>query len=127
MERRTKINMKLQELLEKIKDVSIGSYNYSKDFEEMKDLVEEYQFDYNFAEIFDETEAGIDLWSFINLINVFKELREKNNSKTIIISHQERIINIADRVVLLQDGKISDGFNEEELFSSCPKLGGQNE
>ena len=42
--------------------------------------------------IFDEPEAGIDLWSFNNLINIFKELRDKNNSKTIIISHQERII-----------------------------------
>ena len=77
--------------------------------------------------IFDEPEAGIDLWSFNNLINVFKELREKNNSKTIIISHQERIINIADKVILLQDGKIQNDFNEVEVFASCPKLGGQNE
>ena len=77
--------------------------------------------------IFDEPEAGIDLWSFNNLISVFKELREKNNSKTIIISHQERIINIADKVVLLQDGKIVDDLIDEGLLTSCPKIGGQNE
>jgi Fe-S cluster assembly ATP-binding protein len=77
--------------------------------------------------IFDEPEAGIDLWSFNNLINVFKELREKNNSKTIIISHQERIINIADKVILLEGGKIQDDFNGESLLTSCPRLGGQNE
>ena len=76
--------------------------------------------------IFDEPEAGIDLWSFNNLINVFKELREKNNCKTIIISHQEKIINIADKVVLLENGRIVD--NESLLDSisikSCNKLGG---
>ena len=77
--------------------------------------------------IFDEPEAGIDLWSFNNLIKVFKELREKNNSKTIIISHQERIINIADRVVLLEGGKIQDNFNNDLVFTTCPKLGGTNE
>ena len=77
--------------------------------------------------IFDEPEAGIDLWSFNNLISVFKELREKNNSKTIIISHQERIINIADKVVLLQDGKIVDDLIDEGLLTSCLKIGGQNE
>lgn len=77
--------------------------------------------------IFDEPEAGIDLWSFNNLISVFKELREKNNSKTIIISHQERIINIADKVVLLQDGKIQNDFKDDSIFSFCPKIGGNNE
>lgn len=77
--------------------------------------------------IFDEPEAGIDLWSFNNLISVFKELREKNNSKTIIISHQERIINIADEVILLQDGKIQNSNLDEIIFTSCPKIGGSNE
>ena len=79
--------------------------------------------------IFDEPEAGIDLWSFNNLINVFKELREKNNSKTIIISHQERIINIADKVVLLENGKIVDNeLSDLDIITSCSKLGGnQNE
>ena len=77
--------------------------------------------------IFDEPEAGIDLWSFNNLIKVFKELREKNNCKTIIISHQERIINIADKVILLQDGKVENNFGDLEMFSTCPRIGGQNE
>ena len=77
--------------------------------------------------IFDEPEAGIDLWSFNNLIDVFKDLREKNNSKTIIISHQERIINIADKAILLQNGKIDNNFTDDIIFTSCPKLGGQNE
>lgn len=77
--------------------------------------------------IFDEPEAGIDLWSFNNLISVFKELREKNNSKTIIISHQERIINNADKIVLLKDGKISNDNDYDSIFNICPKIGGQNE
>ena len=73
--------------------------------------------------IFDEPEAGIDLWSFNSLIDVFKELRNMNNSKTIIISHQERIINIADKVILLQNGKI-DNNKELNINSNCPLLGG---
>ncbi len=57
--------------------------------------------------IFDEPEAGIDLWSFNNLIEVFETLREKNkDSTTLIISHQERILNIADIVILMNGGKI---------------------
>ena len=51
--------------------------------------------------LFDEPEAGIDLWSFSNLIKVFEHLHEKINGSIIIISHQERILNIADRVILL--------------------------
>lgn len=77
--------------------------------------------------IFDEPEAGIDLWSFNNLINVFKELRDKNNCKTIIISHQERIISIADKVILLEGGRIKED-NDNDFISSltrCNKLGGE--
>ena len=55
--------------------------------------------------IFDEPEAGIDLWSFNNLINIFNKIQEKNNSTTIIISHQERLINIADQIILMEKGK----------------------
>ena len=55
--------------------------------------------------IFDEPEAGIDIWSFNNLINIFNKLQEKNNSTTIIISHQERLINIADQIILMEKGK----------------------
>ena len=79
--------------------------------------------------IFDEPEAGIDLWSFNNLIKIFRSLREKNNSKTIIISHQERIINIADKIVLLDAGKVKEVKSKEELsevmeLAPCCKVGG---
>ena len=57
--------------------------------------------------IFDEPEAGIDIWSFNNLIKVFKDIRKKNPKHAIvIISHQERIMKIADRIILLEDGRI---------------------
>lgn len=66
--------------------------------------------------IFDEPEAGIDLWSFGNLINVFENMREKINGSIMIISHQERILNIADRVIVLSNGEISmDGPKDEVL------------
>lgn len=55
--------------------------------------------------IFDEPEAGIDLWSFNNLITVFKKL-QMGKFSNIVISHQERIISIADKVILLESGKI---------------------
>ena len=57
--------------------------------------------------IFDEPEAGIDLWSFSNLINVFERMRATLNGLIIIISHQERILNIADKVAVLAAGKIA--------------------
>ena len=57
--------------------------------------------------IFDEPEAGIDLWSFSNLINVFERMREKNGGTIIIISHQERILNIADKVAVIASGKLT--------------------
>ena len=56
--------------------------------------------------IFDEPEAGIDLWSFQNLIKVFENIRENINGTVLIISHQERILNIADEIVVIQDGKV---------------------
>lgn len=56
--------------------------------------------------VFDEPEAGIDLWSFSNLIQVFEHLHEKINGSILIISHQERILNIADRIVVLAEGRI---------------------
>lgn len=55
--------------------------------------------------IFDEPEAGIDLWSFKNLIAVFEHLHEQNNGSIMIISHQERILNIADEIVIIADGR----------------------
>lgn len=78
--------------------------------------------------IFDEPEAGIDLWSFSNLIELFEELREKNkNSSSIIISHQERILDIADVVVLLNNGEVQDvgtrdKINTVTVDKQCCKL-----
>ena len=66
--------------------------------------------------VFDEPEAGIDLWSFTNLIQVFEHLHEKINGSILIISHQERILNIADRIIVLADGKVvNDGPREDVL------------
>ena len=56
--------------------------------------------------IFDEPEAGIDLWSFQNLIAIFEEIRKMVKGTTLIITHQERILNIADKIVLMSNGKI---------------------
>ena len=57
--------------------------------------------------VFDEPEAGIDLWSFQNLIEVFQKMREQiEDGSIVIISHQERILNIADEIVVLRDGSI---------------------
>lgn len=57
--------------------------------------------------IFDEPEAGIDLWSFNNLIKVFEELHDKGENSLVIISHQERILNIADEIVVIANGEVS--------------------
>ncbi len=73
--------------------------------------------------IFDEPEAGIDLWSFQNLIQVFENLRDTVNGSILIISHQERILNIADRVVVVSDGKILNSGTREEIL---PDLLGQS-
>jgi len=61
--------------------------------------------------VFDEPEAGIDIWSFSRLVSVFQKLRKDHT--IIVISHQKRIIDIADRVIIIRDGKIS----QEELAS----------
>ena len=66
--------------------------------------------------IFDEPEAGIDLWSFGNLIQVFEKMHEKLGGSIMIISHQERILNIADRVIVVANGEIrSEGSREDIL------------
>ena len=66
--------------------------------------------------VFDEPEAGIDLWSFSNLIQVFEQLHKKINGSILIISHQERILNIADRIIVLSGGKvINDGPRKDVL------------
>lgn len=66
--------------------------------------------------IFDEPEAGIDLWSFQNLIRVFEELHDKIQGSILIISHQERILNIADRIVVIAGGKLSNVGTREEIL-----------
>lgn len=67
--------------------------------------------------VFDEPEAGIDLWSFQNLIQVFERMQEKNqDGSIIIISHQERILNIADQVIVLADGRIAKQGAKDEIL-----------
>ena len=79
--------------------------------------------------IFDEPEAGIDLWSFQSLIKVFEDMRKIVKGTTLIISHQERILNIADEVILLKQGKVEKRGSKEELLGQvsekplCCKLG----
>ncbi|MBE6778357.1 MAG: ATP-binding cassette domain-containing protein [Ruminococcaceae bacterium] len=66
--------------------------------------------------IFDEPEAGIDLWSFNNLIQVFESMHEKLGGSIMIISHQERILSIADRVIVIADGSVrADGARGDIL------------
>ncbi len=68
--------------------------------------------------VFDEPEAGIDLWSFQNLIKVFEKMYEKNKGSILIISHQERILDIADKIVVLRAGKIDKIGNKDEIMPS---------
>ena len=68
------------------------------------------------ASIFDEPEAGIDLWSFQNLIRVFEKMHAETKGTILIISHQERILNIADQIVLLSDGRIEKVGSREEVM-----------
>ena len=69
--------------------------------------------------IFDEPEAGIDLWSFSNLIAVFEKMYEEINGSILIISHQERILEIADKIVVIAGGRITDQGSKDEIL---PKL-----
>ncbi len=79
--------------------------------------------------VFDEPEAGIDLWSFNNLIQVFRKMYEKNSGSILIISHQERILNIADTIVVIADGEVRRVGSRDEVLPSllkeesvCPAL-----
>ncbi len=69
--------------------------------------------------IFDEPEAGIDLWSFNSLIKVFQNMYEKTKGSILIISHQERILNIADRIVVIADGQVQKTGEKDDVL---PKL-----
>lgn len=66
--------------------------------------------------VFDEPEAGIDLWSFQNLIRVFEKMYQEINGSILIISHQERILNIADKIILLTDGQIKKIGTKDEIM-----------
>ena len=74
--------------------------------------------------MFDEPEAGIDLWSFRSLIHVFEKMQRENDGTILIISHQERILNIADRIIVIADGEVSTAGSREEVL---PKLLGSSE
>ena len=69
--------------------------------------------------LFDEPEAGIDLWSFHNLIKVFEQIRDTKRGSVVIISHQERILNIADKIVVISNGEIDTVGTRDEIL---PKL-----
>lgn len=79
--------------------------------------------------LFDEPEAGIDLWSFQSLIRVFERLYEQTSGSIVIISHQERILAIADKIVYLKDGTVEKYATGREVMASlnmapaaCPAL-----
>ena len=66
--------------------------------------------------IFDEPEAGIDLWSFARLTETFEQIHQEGKATMIIISHQERIIRLADEIVVIADGQIAHRGNTDEVF-----------
>ena len=66
--------------------------------------------------IFDEPEAGIDLWSFARLTETFEQIHSQGSATMIIISHQERIIRLADEIVLIADGKVAGRGSVDELY-----------
>ena len=68
--------------------------------------------------ILDEPEAGIDLWSFAKLTETFGQIHEQHESTMIIISHQERIISLADEIVIISGGQVSKRGKTEEIFPS---------
>ena len=66
--------------------------------------------------VFDEPEAGIDLWSFQNLIQVFEKMHKEIEGSIVIISHQERILNIADQIIVIADGKIVKADDKDKIL-----------
>ena len=69
--------------------------------------------------IFDEPEAGIDLWSFSRLTGTFESIHRNTDASIVIISHQERIIRLADEIIMVSDGRITEKGPVEEIF---PKI-----
>ena len=79
--------------------------------------------------VFDEPEAGIDLWSFQNLIQVFRKMHERTHGTILIISHQERILNIADKIIVIANGQLDAVGGRAEILpellrssTACPTL-----
>ncbi len=66
--------------------------------------------------VFDEPEAGIDLWSFNSLITVFEKMYKKIQGSILIISHQERILNIADKIIVVANGRVDKVGSKEEIL-----------
>ncbi len=66
--------------------------------------------------VFDEPEAGIDLWSFHKLIGVFEKMHKQQNLSIFIISHQERILNIADEIILVSGGRLKSVVQRDEIM-----------
>ena len=71
--------------------------------------------------VFDEPEAGIDLWSFSSLIQTFQDIRRELKGTMIIISHQERILRAADEVLLLDGGRVSESGTAEHMLGGVLK------
>ena len=74
--------------------------------------------------VFDEPEAGIDLWSFNNLIDVFRKMHEKTKGSIIIISHQERILDIADKIIVVSGGEIAAMGEKNDILPELLKGSG---
>ena len=72
--------------------------------------------------IFDEPEAGIDIWSFKNLISVFEKMQNTIQGTTVVISHQERILNISDYVILMKNGKVEKVTTASDVISSSNEI-----
>ena len=66
--------------------------------------------------VFDEPEAGIDLWSFNNLIRVFEKMHDQTNGSIMIISHQEKILDIADKIVVVANGEVKSYGKKDEIL-----------
>ncbi len=66
--------------------------------------------------IFDEPEAGIDLWSFTRLVDTFQELRREKEGTILVISHQERILSIADEIIVIADGRVKNAGSRDEIL-----------
>lgn len=74
--------------------------------------------------VFDEPEAGIDLWSFNNLIRVFEKMHKEKKQSILIISHQERILNIADEIIVIADGKVKSVGKKEDILPGLLNVAG---